>query len=318
MLSVFLTVTEQVAVLFILIAVGFALSCAGVINDAVRSGMTVILLDVVTPCVIVSEMQTQRTGDRMTGLLITAGVFAACLAVFILLSKPLAARKGRPVSTEASARICMIYSNCGFMGLPLLAALSDVVGSDALFYGSVIIGVNNLFLFTQGIAMFGKSSSGGEKPGVSRRLAMLFSPAVAGIFVGILLFSLGIELPEVISRPVEYIGSMNTPLAMLVIGAIIKSCDLRRIFTDRRIFLPVFVRNLLFPGLFLGVAALFNLNFAPVLVCLIIAACPTAGNGAVFSERYGGDSVLASGIFSLSTLFSAGSVPLITAAAAMI
>lgn len=317
MLETFSIVALQVAMLFILIAVGFFLCKKDILNDTVRKGMTTILLNIVTPCVIIAEMQTERTAERMTGLAVTAAVFAAYFIAAILLTIPLARRKEQSRSAEATKRICMVYSNCGFMGLPLLASLSDIVGSDALFYGSVIIGVNNLFIFTQGISMFGsEQGEATKKQRFLRTLKMIISPAVIAIFIGAALFFTGFTLPEVIGKPVEYIASMNTPLAMLVIGAIICRSNVLEIFRDKRIYFPVFVRNILFPGLFLGIMALCGLTSPEMLICLVIIACPVAGNCAIFSERYGGDSKLASGVFSLSTLFSAISMP-VTVALAM-
>ena len=297
----------QVAMLFVLIAIGFFLCKKEVLNDTVRQGVTTILLDIVTPCVIISEMQAKRTHARMIGLAVAAGVYALYLVAAILLSRFLTIRQ----DNRATNRICMVYTNCGFMGLPLLAALDELVGGDALFYGSVIIAVNNLFIFTQGIAMFG------EKSGFKGLLKRVLSPAVFSVFVGAALFFAGWTLPGVIGKPIEYLASMNTPLAMLMIGAILCRSDIRRVFLDSRVFFPAAARNLLFPLLFLGVIALAKRFFplgdyaGQLMTCLIISACPVAGNAAIFSERYGGDSRLASGIFTLSTLFSALTIPMI-------
>lgn len=306
---------HQVVMLFLLIGVGFFLCKKEVLSDTVRQGMTTILLDIITPCVILKEMQAERTAQRMVGMAVAAGVYALYLIGAVLLSRLLSYRKNATKGETASRRICMVYTNCGFMGLPLLAALDQLVGGDALFYGSVIIAVNNLFIFTQGIGMFG------GKPGVKGTLKMMVTPAVVSIFLGAALFFSGLTLPSVIGTPIEYLASMNTPLAMLVIGAILCRSELKKTLTDRRIFWPVAVRNLLFPGLFVAVVTLVAL-FLPldgvlgqIMTCLIIAACPVAGNCAIFSERYGGDSTLASRIFSVSTLLSALSMPLVIALA---
>lgn len=315
MAETFGIVITQVIMLFILIAVGFFLCKKEVLNDAARKGMTTILLNIVTPCVILKEMQTERTRDSMMGLLLSAGVFSAYLVVAILLSRPLAHRKNASRGETASRRICMVYTNCGFMGLPLLAALDELVGGDALFYGSVIIAVNNLFIFTQGIGLFG------GKPGFKGTLKLMLTPAVICVFLGAALFFSGLTLPSILGKPVEYLAAMNTPLAMLVIGAILYRSDIKQVFLDKRIWMPVLVRNLLFPMLFLLAVVLLSVALpmkeymAPVMTCLIIAACPVAGNCAIFAERYKGDSRLTSGIFSVSTILSVLSMPVIIALA---
>ncbi len=317
MAETFLIVVTQIAMLFLLIGMGYFLCKKDVLNDTVRKGVTTVLLDVVTPCVILKEMQTERTADSMKGLVWSAGIYAVYLMAAILLSRLLA---GKSVSRgeTAAKRICMVYTNCGFMGLPLLAALSGLVGEKALFYGSVIIAVNNLFIFTQGIGMFG------GKPGLKGTLKLMLTPAVISVFIGAALFFTGVTLPEVVNKPIAYLADMNTPMAMLVIGAILCKSDLRKVFADKRIWWPVALRNLLFPLLF--VLSVWGLSLCvpledvlfPVMTCLVIASCPVAGNCAIFAERYGGDSCLASGIFSASTLLSAVTLPVVIALAGVL
>lgn len=322
MLETFGIVITQVAMLFILIAVGFFLCKKDILNDTVRKGVTVILLDIVTPCVVIAEMQTERTTERMTGLLVTAAVSALYFIIFILLSALLTLRHKNDNPRRASEQICSIYSNCGFMGLPLLASLSSIVGNDALFYGSVIIGMYNLFIFTHGIALFrGEDKAESAKKKILSTAKMLITPAVIAIFIGAALFFMNFSLPSVIGRPIEYIASMNTPLAMLVIGAIICNSNVLEIFRDKRIYFPVILKNLVYPLLFLGICFILTLINVPshaLLICAIIMSCPVAGNCAIFSERYEGDSKLASGAFSLSTLVSIITIPLIVTLATSI
>ena len=304
MIETFLTVAQQVGILFILIAAGFFLAHKKVIDDRVRRGLTALLVNLTTPCIIISEMQTERTYERMIGLALTAGVFAAFLLFGILLSKLLTVRvKSKP--ERASTRMCMTYTNCGFMGFPLLASLSSLVGSDALFFGTVIIGVNNLFMFTHGVYTLGGSKS------VKDTLKMIISPAVIGVFIGAALFFAQITLPEVVSKPISYIGSMNTPLAMLTLGAIIYSSDIKTALRDKRIYFPTVVRNLLSPAVFLAVIAIFGIKNTAVLTCFVTATCSVGGMCAILSEQYNGDAPLASRIFSLSTLSSMITIPIL-------
>ena len=310
MTETFLTVAKQVAILFVLIAAGFFLAYRKIIDDRVRKGLTALLINLTTPCIIISEMQTERTTDRMIGLGITAGVFAAFLTFGILLSKLLTVKtKSKP--ERASKSLCMTYTNCGFMGFPLLASLSGLVGSDALFFGTVIIGVNNIFMFTHGVYTLGGAKS------VRDTLKMIISPAVIGVFIGAGLFFGGITLPEIIGKPIEYVGSMNTPLAMITLGAIIYSSDIKSALKDKRIYLPTVVRNLLSPAAFLAVIAIlaaFGIKNTAVMTCFVTATCPVGGMCAILSEQYNGDAPLASRIFSLSTLSSMITIPILISA----
>ena len=159
-----------------------------------------------------------------------------------------------------------------------------------------------------------------KKEDFSLRAALrnLLSPSVFGVLIGLALFLGGVTLPTLLAQPVEYLGSMNTPLAMLIIGALIERSDWERMFADRRAYLPVLLRNIAFPLLTLAALWGLGLHGSVFLCCLLLTACPTAGNCVIFSENFNGDKDLASKIFTLSTLFSVVSLPCIIALASIL
>lgn len=62
MLSNLLTVTGQVATLFLMMAVGFVLGRAGKMTEAGRSQMSYLLLYIVCPCVMVDCFLVEQIG----------------------------------------------------------------------------------------------------------------------------------------------------------------------------------------------------------------------------------------------------------------
>lgn len=314
-MTVFLTAITQVAILFILIGVGFFFSKKEIITQNVISGMTRILFDVVTPCIIISSFQIEKTDDNLKELLIFAAATTVYFIAAIAFSYTYYIRKGDPKEI-AVKRICSIYSNCGFMGFPLLAALSEIVGANGIFLGSVYITVNNFFIFTQGALAFPPLD--GKKPKFKDNLKKLLSPAIFGVFIGLMLFVFSVKLPEIVAKPIEYLGSMNTPLAMLLIGGMIEKSDWKHIFTDKRVYFTTACRNLILPLLCLGIMAIFGLNSTVFITLLVITACPVAGNCVIFTDLYGGDRDLASKVFTLSTISSALTLPLILTVASLL
>lgn len=308
-MTVFLTAVTQIAILFILIAVGFFFSQKNVITSEVTKGMTRILFDVVTPCIIINSFQIEKTDDNLTELLI----FSAAVIVYFIVAIAFAylhmIGKG-DAREKAVKRISTIYSNCGFMGLPLLTALSSIIGENGVFLGSVFITINNVFIFTQGVLIFSRVGNG-EKPKLKDTLKKLLSPAVFGVLIGLILFLFSIKLPSVIATPIDYLGSMNTPLAMLLIGAMIEKSDWKHMFNDKRVYFTLACRNIILPLIILGIMAIFGLNSTVFLTCFIIISCPVAGNCVIFTDLYNGDRDLASKIFTLSTLSSSVTLPLL-------
>ena len=92
MFSVFFNVGQQVAVLFILIFVGFLLTKLSVIKEGGAKVMTDIVLYAVTPCVIINAFQREFDPSMLKGLLI-ALLCAFCVMLFSVLLAELLYRR---------------------------------------------------------------------------------------------------------------------------------------------------------------------------------------------------------------------------------
>lgn len=105
-------------------------------------------------------------------------------------------------------RMALVYSNLGFIGIPLI---NSVYGTDGVF---LLMGCNivfNVFLWTHGIyAVTGK---------ITVR-QIVTCPTIIAIVISIFLFIFPIRLPHILSRCVEMISALNTPLGMILLGVL--------------------------------------------------------------------------------------------------
>ena len=136
----FILIAQQVLVLFILIAVGFACGKTGMITEHASKKMTDIVLYVVTPCVIVNAFQRDFSFELLGQMLLAAGIAAAILTLSIVLVKLVFHNKD--IARRKVLQFAVVFSNCGFMSLPLQNAL---LGEDGLFFGSIFVAVFNVF-----------------------------------------------------------------------------------------------------------------------------------------------------------------------------
>ena len=150
----FLDVGQQVLVLFILIGVGALLTKIGMITENGAKTMTDVVLYAVTPCVIVNAFQREYQPAMLGGLLVA--LLAAFLTLlFSVLLAELLYRK-RDIDRGVVLKFALVFSNCGFMALPLQEA---VLGEDGVFYGAAYIAVFNLFMWTYGLIVMGRRTS---------------------------------------------------------------------------------------------------------------------------------------------------------------
>lgn len=300
MLDSFLDVGQQVLVLFILIGVGALLAKIGMITEQGARSMTDIVLYAVTPCVIINAFQREYRPELLTGLLIS---FAAALAtlLFSVLLAELLYRK-RDVDRGAVLKFTVVFSNCGFMALPLQEA---VLGSEGVFYGAAYIAVFNLVCWTYGLIVMSRKTS------LKAALKAVLNPGVLGTLLGVVLFLLSVELPTVIASPVKFLAGLNTPVPMLVIGYHLVNTNFRRVLRDRDAYIAMSLRLIILPLATLGVMLLCGVDGVILCATVIAVSAPVAAATTMMASKFGRDAQLSTGIVSASSIFSVVTMPLV-------
>lgn len=297
MFSSLLTVAEKVAVLFIMIGVGYACSKFRIVTQRGASQITTVLLYIVTPCLIVSSLQGTIGSVSMRDIAVAGGAAVLLQAAAIVIS--LLFFRDRDGQRKSVLQFSMIYSNCAFMGLPLVQA---VLGKEGVVYASIYIAVFNVFVWTHGFAIMNK----GEKVSIKK---IVLNPGVIGLAVGLPLFAFSIHLPNVMNLPIDGFSSLNTPLAMLVIGGYIARVKFSEIFFDKDVYLATLCRLVLAPAVSLGVLWVLKPDPVVFMACMMLSSAPVAGNTVLFAAQYGSDVKLASKTVAITTLFSIVTMP---------
>ena len=297
MVEYLLMVSSQVGTMFLMMAAGFALAKRGLLTQAAIPQMTNLLLTVVLPCMLVDSMQIERTPALLGSIGYTSLLVAGLYVLYCLLSIPLFRRQNS--ATGKALRFGTLYGNVGFMGLPLIQL---VLGEQAMVYGVINLIVFNLFNWSQGVVLMG-----GRRQ-VSLKQAVL-NPGILGTVVALVLFLCGITLPSMVGSAVSFLGSMNTPLAMVIIGAQMASADWRSVFRSPAILLACGLKLVAMP--LLTALILYPLHPEPDLYCtlVLLAGVPTASITAMFAQRYGQDVSTSAQLVTVSTLLSILTLP---------
>ena len=292
-----LMVFSQVGTMFLMMAAGFGLVKAGKLTPEAVPQMTNLLLTVVLPCMLVDSLQIERTQALLDVMGYAFLLLAVLYVLYCLLTAPLFRRQ--PPATGKALRFGVLYGNVGFMGLPLIQM---VLGEQAMVYGVINLIVFNLFNWSQGVVLMG-----GRKQ-ISLKQAVL-NPGILGIIAAMLLFFCGITLPSMVGNAVNFLGSMNTPLAMVIIGAQMAQADWQAIFRNRSILLACLLKLVAMP--LLTALVLYPLHPEPDLYCtlVLLAGVPTASITAMFAQRYGQDVATSAQLVTVSTLLSILTLP---------
>ena len=298
MLGSFLDVGTQVLVLFILIAVGALLTKLGIITEQGSRSMTDVVLYAVTPCVIINAFQREYRPEMLSGLLIA--LLAAFLSLlFSVLLAELIYRK-TALSRAVVLKFALVFSNCGFMALPLQQA---ILGDDGVFYGAAFVAMFNIFMWTYGLLTMSRK---GEWRAA---LKAICNPGIIGTAIGILLFSFSIQLPTVILSPIRMLAALNTPVPMLVIGYHLMHADLKRVLTDKGAYFAMAMRLVVIPLIVMGVMVALRIDATITTATVIAVSSPVAAFTTMMASKYGRDTELSAGIVSASALFSLLTMP---------
>lgn len=301
MVTSFLVVAGQVVTLFLLVGIGFVLAQLGKLHSDGVSQMSYLVLYIVAPCLMIRSFEVERTDGMLSKLAVFFLAYVGSVGVCMFLSR--FCFRDQPPDRRGPMRFGLVYSNNGFMGLPLLLS---ILGPHAVIYGVVSAVGFNILLWTHGV-----KTMGGR---VTLRQALI-NPATIGLAVGLPLFLTGWRLPETVDSAVSFVADLNTPLAMIVIGAQMAGADLKVSFTSLKLYGASAFRLLLGP--LIPLVGLLPLRLDPMsyCACVIMCAVPTAGATGMFAQRFGKDTAVAAQMVTLSTLLSVITLPLFAVAA---
>ena len=305
MLYDLLVVVGSVLTLFLIMAVGYVLGKKKLLARETLSQMSTVLLYVVAPALMIDTFLAQeRTADTIRSLLIAAAALAGTYALNALLIQPCFRRAS--ADDRGVLRFASIYGNTGFMGIPLIQA---VLGQSGMLPAVLCLVVFNTFIWAHGSRIMGGGGS---------LKKILINPGVVGLVLAVLCFALPTGLPSPVASAVGFIGDLNTPLAMIIIGAQMAEVDLPSLFREGRLYLISAVKLIAIPLVTMLVLLPFRLDPTMYIAIAILAACPVAGSTSLFCQINGKDTSLSARLVSLSTLLSIVTLPLAATAARLL
>ncbi len=291
-----LLLIQNILTLFLMMAVGFALARTKLLKPADSKALSIASLYAIIPCTIVSSLQVERTPEVLQGALVALIGAVATHLVFIALARLV---KG-PLKLDAVEQVSLSYTNCGTYIIPLVIA---VLGEEYVIYCTVYLATFNLFMWTHArFVLGGKSDLNLRK--------LLLNVNMLAVYLGAFLFVTGLDLPPVIEKAVDGIGSMLGPAAMLAVGMVLAGVDFKILRGYKKLPLATVLRLLVFPLVLLAlvkftplgwVASLSPNGTMVLLVILMAASAPSALVLAQLVQACGKDFTYCSAI-SVSTL----------------
>ena len=272
---------EQIAKLFIMIFMGYAVVKMGLLKDEDSKVLSTLVLYLIVPCVILNAFQVDYTPEKVSGLELAC--IASLLLLFILL--PIVNLIGKVLHLNEVETMSIYYSNSGNLIVPLVAFM---LGDKWVFYACVFMGLQTIFFWTHC-----KKVLSHEK----------------GFNLKKIFFNINIIT-------ISSVGAMIGSASMFVIGMLIGGMDLKKVLTNKKAYFISFMRLIVIPLialLILKVSGLVGWNKEGEEILLIVfmaVISPVASTVTQMCQVYDNDSRYASTISVLTTLGAIVTMPL--------
>ena len=293
-------IINQVIILFLIMLVGIYARKKGILNQETDKKLSDFLLNITLPCLILSSFNYEFSQDMLVNarMIFIYSVIVHFALIFVsgIFSYKY---KGGP---KAVLRFATIFSNCGFMGYPVLEGLFGKLG---VFYGSIFNIPFNLFMLSYGTMLYT------GKRDIRTLKAALKHPGIIATVLGLLMFTFSISFPSPLTKALTSVGSMTTPLSMIIVGSMLAEIKFKEIFSGFLVYYASFVRLIIAPLVTIIILKLLHADRLLFQISVTIETMPVAVIATVLAEKYGADTKLASRCIFISTLISMITIPII-------
>lgn len=302
----YILVMKQLITMCLIALGGFIFSKAFKVQEEHQKFLSKLLLYFINPFMVVKSFNLEFNADKLAQL---GFVFLVSLIIHLIMILI-----GFFSSREQVDRLAVCFTNCGFIGIPLIRG---VFGDEGVFYLMGYLVVFNILIWTYGYYIMSGSIN---------LKKIITNPNIIAVVIGIAIFCSPWTLPEFIARPVTMIGDTNTAVSMLLIGILLanfKPADGKRyalkivkVSLIRHVVCALMSIAVLFIvwKLFSGIPESRLLIF----VVLICSMCPSATTIPGFAVLFNRDETYASLIISFTSILCMFFLPAFVALAELI
>lgn len=301
---------NQMTILFMVVIAGYICGKTRLMTNTLSKGLSGLIVNLTCPCLVLSSTMGEVMPDRrliLPLLVIGAATYAILLPVASFLPK----LWGCHDPERGLHSFMLTFGNVGFIGYPVVAS---VFGPEAVFYAAILNVANTISVFIWGAQFIAGKGQGGSL------LSRLYTPAMIGTYLSMLVVAFAWQAPEVVARPLTMVGNVTVPASLLIIGYSISQIPAKHMAGGPQVWITSIGRLLVMPmlvcysmRLLAGMIPVLGMVFDPHLLQIntLIIAMPVASFGTIFCLKYGVDeTVMAQGTF-LTTVLSLFTIPVV-------
>lgn len=312
-------ILQQMLVLFGMMLVGYFCYKIDWIDDHTYGKLSKIVVNILNPLLVIDGVLGKNTGEDLNKLGINFGMMIIYFIFLIIISIPVV-KLLRPEKKNVELyRLMMIFSNVGFMGIPVISAL---YGSGVIIYIVFYMLGYNFLLYTYGIILARRSAQrnsqrsekeNGENNTVSFKdnIKSIMNPGVVAGTFAIVLFVMNIQVAAPVASFIKYLSQCVVPMSMILIGASMAQHELKTIFNEMKMYWFLLIRLAIIP---IAVALLVRqlpIDSQILGVFILMLAMPVGSIVVLVAMEQGADSTCCTKGSVVSTLLSIITIPIV-------
>jgi len=293
-------------VLLAMMLTGLFCEKKGILNRSSCEHISRLVINIMNPLLIIDGVLGKEGGspEVIKENLIMMTLY---FLILILLSFPLMWILRVPKNEGFLYRLMLIFSNVGFMGIPVITSL---YGDECVLFIAFYILGYNVLLYTYGMHLVSRSVGAVQE---KSSLSKIFNVGVIACIIAVIIFAFRINVPKPVSDLVSGLGQCCVPLSMILIGASMARQNFKKLLADKKIYLFLVIRMLLIP-----LSAAFLLKFVPfdrqvIGVFGLMLAMPVGSIVVLLASEQGADEEICTRGSVISTLLSVLTIPLTAA-----
>lgn len=304
-MAVFTATLSQTAFLFLFIVLGYLLAKWKAVPDNAPTVLSKLENTVFIPALVLGTFMGNFTTEKIaaTWQLLLCSLALALIAIALSLVLVRLCSKDRYEQNIFAYGLC--FSNFGFVGNAVVSALFPEIFMEYLIFTLPLWTL--IYLWGVPVLLMGSA----EKTGFKGRLKNFVNPMFICTVLGMVIGLIGVPIPQFVHSAATAAGNCMSPAAMLLTGMTIARFDLKQVLTIKSVYLVTALRLLVYPLVFIGVAAVIPLPHTFVTCAVCALAMPLGMNTIIIPGALGKDTRVASGMALVSHILCCLTIPLI-------
>lgn len=309
-----IVIFQQMMVLFGMMLVGFFCYKWDWIDDHSYGKLSKIVVNILNPLLVIDGVLGKSRDGSFHNLLTNLVMVILYFVFLIIISIPVV-KIIRPEKENVGVyRLMMIFSNVGFMGIPVISAL---YGSDVIIYIVFYMLGYNFLLYTYGIILARSSAkpvyaeNHNSNGSFKENLKAIINPGTVAGIIAIILFVCRIQVAAPMTSFIKYLSQCVVPFSMILIGASMAQQELKTIFKDVRMYWFLLIRLILIPAIMALCVRNLPIDSQILGVFILMLAMPVGSIVVLVAMEQGADSACCTRGSVISTLLSIITIPVI-------